>query len=79
MVVKLRGAINRIPPFVPAAEERQKKQQQKEKKSTEDKVNLKRSKTSINLFKKERKEKSSSKSPSNADKGQSALVVSLLL
>uniref|UniRef100_A0A3B4U4A6 PDZ domain-containing protein 7 n=1 Tax=Seriola dumerili TaxID=41447 RepID=A0A3B4U4A6_SERDU len=59
--------------FVPSLEDRQKKKrQQKEKSSAGGKTSLQRSKTFVNLlFKKDRKEKSSSKSQSHhADKGE---------
>ena len=59
--------------FCPPVEDRQKKKrQQKEKRSAEGKTSLQRSKTFVNLlFKKDRKEKSRSKSPSHhVDKGE---------
>lgn len=63
--------------FLPPLEDRKKKKrQQKEKSSAEGKTSLQRSKTFVNLlFKKDRKEKSSSKSPSlhHSDKGESAV------
>lgn len=57
--------------FLPPEDKQKKKKQQKEKSSVEGKTSLQRSKTFVNLFfKKDRKEKSRSKSPShNADRG----------
>lgn len=62
--------INPPPLFL---EDRLKKnRQEKEKQSAEGKASLQRSKTFVNLiFKKDRKEKSRSKSPSHRDKGKS--------
>ncbi|KAM9345346.1 PDZ domain-containing protein 7a [Symphorus nematophorus] len=68
---KPRKPIRRSQSHITASEDRQKKKrQQKEKRSTEGKTSLQRSKTFVNLlFKKDRKEKSRSKSPSHhADK-----------
>lgn len=62
--------------FSPPLEDRQKKKrQQKKKHSAEGKTSLQRSKTFVNLlFRKDRKEKSCSKSPSHhADKGEDSL------
>ncbi|XP_035519625.1 PDZ domain-containing protein 7-like [Morone saxatilis] len=66
-----RKPIRRSQSHITVSEDRQKKKrQQKEKRSTEGKTSLQRSKTFVNLlFKKDRKEKSRSKSPSHhADK-----------
>ncbi|XP_074531445.1 PDZ domain-containing protein 7a isoform X2 [Halichoeres trimaculatus] len=62
---KPRKPIRRSQSHITASEERRKKKrQQKEKQSSEGKTNLQRSKTFVNLlFKKDRKEKSRSKSP----------------
>lgn len=63
--------------FPPPLEERQKKKRQhREKSSEEGKTSLKRSKTFVNLlFKKDRKERSRSKSPSHrANKGERAVT-----
>lgn len=61
-----------LPLFLPLEERQKKQRQQKEKNSGEGKTSLQRSKTFVNLFfKKDRKEKSPSKSLShNADKGE---------
>lgn len=62
--------------FLPLEDRKNKKKQQKEKRSTEGKTSLQRSKTFVNLlFKKDRKEKSRSKSPSHhADKGEGVIA-----
>lgn len=63
--------------FFPLSEERQKKKkQQKKKQSSEGKTSLQRSKTFVSLFfRKDRKEKSGSKS--SADKGEEVALGSL--
>lgn len=60
--------------FLPPEDRQKKKRQQKKKHPSEGKTSLQRSKTFVNLFfKKDRKEKSGSKSPSHrADKGVEA-------
>ncbi|XP_068183765.1 PDZ domain-containing protein 7a [Antennarius striatus] len=65
-----RKPIRRSQSHITASEEKQKhKKQQKEKHSEEGKTNLRRSKTFVNLlFKKDRKEKNGSKSPSQHNK-----------
>ncbi|TKS85630.1 PDZ domain-containing protein 7 [Collichthys lucidus] len=68
-----RKPIRRSQSHITASEDRKnKKKQQKEKRSEEGKSSLQRSKTFVNrLFRKDRKEKSPSKSPSkHADKGE---------
>ncbi|KAM7385569.1 hypothetical protein PAMP_001648 [Pampus punctatissimus] len=63
---KPRKPIRRSQSHITVSEDRQKKRQHKEKSTKEDKTGLQRSKTFVNLlFKKDRKEKSRSKSPSH--------------
>lgn len=60
--------------FFPSEERQKKKKQQKKKHSSEGKTSLQRSKTFVSLFfRKDRKEKSGSKS-SSADKGEEAAL-----
>lgn len=60
--------------FLPSEERQKKKKQQKKKHSSEGKTSLQRSKTFVSLFfRKDRKEKSGSKS-SSADRGEEAAL-----
>lgn len=75
LYVKTEGVIfGVIFDFLPSEDRQKKKKQQKKKHPSEGKTSLQRSKTFVNLFfKKDRKEKSGSKSPSHrADKGVDA-------
>lgn len=76
MCVNLKRDICLFFPPPPLEERQKKKRQHREKSSEEGKTSLKRSKTFVNLlFKKDRKERSRSKSPSRrANKGERAVT-----